>query len=411
MKQWQNLRTDRNDNKCGSGTRQSPRDLCGDRTRNSCREKHQIRRNSVSSVQFWPTFLFGRSNIISFSINSLINSFNSQRGDFGFKSGEVDTPIAEIHPHKLSLRFPERSSGYLEKKEKRRFPDVPRADFSVNGYNSGEQPLIFLDIKTKSEHKICGRRYDVELQYFYLHWYGNLEAVAVLGEVDENMSRPNHTFQQILNYFQRKANKDINACKEKQRRARALFRASKGSEKEDMSTLQDEPGSMEEQAETSDDAVDNHKIMTRFLNIVDRRDLSNRHEVNFYDPDDIWHSEWFIGYQGSVTFPPCSQKVNWRVMDVPFKISKAQFRQLRNIQFEHVNPNTCSFDSVHQNERNARPIQKYKGGKYYRCTHRHYPSDAEREDSGVRTGFSDRSKWYGPDKRPFMKPAKGLSRT
>ena len=256
MKQWQNLRTDRNDNKCGSGTRQSPRDLCGDRTRNSCREKHQIRRNSVSSVQFWPTFLFGRSNVISFSINSLINSFNSQRGDFGFKSGEVDTPIAEIHPHKLSLRFPERSSGYLEKKEKRRFPDVPRADFSVNGYNRGEQPLIFLDIKTKSEHKICGRRYDVELQYFYLHWYGNLEAVAVLGEVDENMSRPNRTFQQILNYFQRKANKDINACKEKQRRARALFRASKGSEKEDMSTLQDEPGSMEEQAETSDDAVE-----------------------------------------------------------------------------------------------------------------------------------------------------------
>lgn len=277
---------------------------------------------------FVPTFSSAEATFnISFTINSLINSFNSQKGDFGFKSGEVSTPIAEIHPHKLSLRFPERSSGYLEKKEKRRFPDVPRADFSVNGYNSGEQPLVFLDIKTKSEHKICGRRYDVELQYFYLHWYGNLEAVAVLGEVDENMSRPNRTFQQILNYFQRKANKDINACKEKQRRARALFRASKGSEKEDMSTLQDEPGSMEERDETSDDAVEEpgsgsyyHKIMSRFLNIVDRRDLSNRHEVNFYDPDDIWHSEWFIGYQGSVTFPPCSQKVNWRVMDVPFKM-------------------------------------------------------------------------------------------
>ena len=351
--------------------------------------------------------------------NSLI-----QKGDFGLKSGQVPTPIAEIKPHKLSLRFPERSNGYLDK-DARRYPDVPRADFSMNGYNSGSQPLIFLDIKTKSEHKICGKRYDVELQYIYLHWYGRLEAAAVLGEVDEDLTKPNRTFQQILNFFEKKANRDKNACKEKQRRARALFRATKEPGMADMSTLQDEPGSMEVETEAnlpfgSDDEVQKlesskstlyHNVKTRFLNFVDQRDMRSSLAVNFYDPDDIWHSEWFIGYSGSMTFPPCSQKVTWRIMDVPFKITKAQLRQLRNIQFEHVDPNTCRLDSVHYNESNARPTQRYKGGKYYRCTHRDYPSDEEREDSGERTGFSDRKKWYGADKRPWMEPFEGLSRT
>ena len=308
------------------------------------------------------------------------------------------------------------------KNPKRQYPRVPRADFSMNGYNSGEQPLIFIDIKTKSEHMICGTQYDVELQYFYLHQYGNLEAVAILGEVDEDLTKPNPVFQQILQYFQKQANRDKNACKEKQRRARALFRASKGSGKTDTSTPQDEPGFMEEQTETtlpfgSDDEVGEsepskgdlyHTIMNRFLTIADHRDLRSKYAVDFVHPDHIWRTEWFIGYEGSTTFPPCSEKVNWRVLDTLFQITKAQLRQLRNIQFEHVDPNTCKLDSVHHNESNARPIERYKKGRYYRCTHKHYPSDLEREESGVREGYSDHKMWYGSEDRPFMKPAKGL---
>jgi len=287
----------------------------------------------------------------------------------------------------LRLKFPERRSGHTVEKSERQFPDPPRADFSRNGYNSGEQPLAFIDIKTKSEHKICGKRFDVELQYYYLHKYGNLEAVAVLAEVDENMERINRSFQQILDYFQRKANQDLNACKAKQRRARALFRASKGLGETEMSTLQDESDSMAEQTESSlqqlsvtevneaesSESNVHHKIITRLLDIVDQRELKNRYMFDFYNSDEIWHSEWFLAYDGSTTYPPCAQKVNWRVMDVAFKIHRGQLRQLRNIQFEHVDPNTCRLDSVHYNESNARPTQKYKGGRYYRCTHRHYP--------------------------------------
>lgn len=311
-----------------------------------------------------------------------------QRGDYGFRTGEVDTPIVEIKPSVLRLRFKERSNGYLSPKSERLGPDPPRADFSRNGSNSGEQPLIHIDIKTKSEHKICGKRYDVEMQYYYLHWYGNLEVAAVLADVDENMNIPNPAFQQILAAFQKKANQDLNACKAKQRRARALFRASKGLGETEIISALDESDSMEEhelslqygsdsdvyETESSESTRTlHHKIMSKFLNIVDQRDLNTRFAFDFYDPDYIWHSEWFIAYSGSVTYPPCQEKVNWRVMDTPFTITKAQLLQLRNISFEHVDPNTCRSDSVQHNQSNARPIQKYKGGKYYRCTHRHYP--------------------------------------
>lgn len=57
---WNNLKTDHTTNKCGSGTRQSPRDLCGDRTRTSCYETHQIRRASVSIHVFAHSFVLDR---------------------------------------------------------------------------------------------------------------------------------------------------------------------------------------------------------------------------------------------------------------------------------------------------------------------------------------------------------------
>lgn len=46
---WENLKTDRTTNKCGSGTLQSPRDLCVDQTTHACDEKHEIRR-AVSRI-------------------------------------------------------------------------------------------------------------------------------------------------------------------------------------------------------------------------------------------------------------------------------------------------------------------------------------------------------------------------
>ena len=106
---WQNLRTDRTTMKCKNGTRQSPRDVCRD-TKSYCHEKHEIRRGTVSSIYLCAQF-FGLQRH-DFHEHYLTNSSYIQKGDYGFISGEVPTPIAEIKPHKLSLRFPEKSSEY-----------------------------------------------------------------------------------------------------------------------------------------------------------------------------------------------------------------------------------------------------------------------------------------------------------
>ena len=319
--------------------------------------------------------------------------------------------------------------------------------------------MTHIDIKTKSEHKICGRRYDVELQYYYLHQYGNFEATAILGKVEldgDGRNGKNKEFQQILNFFQKRADKDLSACKAKRRRARALLRASKASGDQKSSTPE-EVSPIESNFQGGSDHVSqtseltsskstpglHHRVATRFLDILNQRELNKKYRFDFYDTD-IWRTEWFISYQGSMTYPPCAEKVTWRVLDTVFTISKAQYRQLKNIQFEHVNGDTCMYDSVHHDESNAREIQRYRGGKYYRCTRRHYvvsrlllqycctiffrfnpvtefipsifyyhhlQSDDEKKDSGRRRGYSSRSRWEGPDGMPFVKPAAGLSST
>lgn len=239
--------------------------------------------------------------------------------------------------------------------------------------------MTHIDIKTKSEHKICGRRYDVELQYYYLHRYGNFEATAILGKVEldgDGRNGHNREFQKILNFFQNQADKDLSACNTKRRRARALLRANKasGDQKSPTPVIESSFQGGESESElTSSKSTPglHHRVATRFLNILNQRDLNKKYRFDFYN-NDLWRTEWFIAYQGSMTYPPCAEKINWRVLDTVFTIGKAQLRQLKNIQFEHVNRDTCMYDSVHHDESNAREIQRYRGGKYYRCTRKHY---------------------------------------
>lgn len=344
--------------------------------------------------------------------------------------------------------FPERR-GWDEGSSRPK-PDVPRMDFAHNGFGSGEQPLIHLDVKTKSEHLICGTQYDVELQYFYLHQYGNLEVLAILGEVVPD-GKDNPSFQKILDFFQKKADQDHAQCNARKRRARALFLRAKASEDKD----EGESDSLNEPIKSSllygsdSEVIEHdaskstglyHRIITRLLNIVKHRELLNANVFDFYHSKDLLRTEWYIGYMGSLTYPPCAEETNWRIADVPFKLSYRQLRQLRNIQFKHQDPNTCKFNSVHYNLSNARPVKKYKGGKYYRCTRRNYvvsfsltlyskvillhvdtesdlnfdhksQSDRERKDSGNRYGFSSRNNWQGSDGEPFITPFPGISAT
>jgi len=93
----------------------------------------------------------------------------------------------------------------------------------------------------------------------------------------------------------------------------------------------------------------------------------------------ILNSIYFYGYGGSLTEPPCSEWVAWRVLDEPMQISSEQWDQMRNILFGQVD-DQCRRTSVHWRGSVARPTQSLNSRPLWKCTQDDYVSDAEKRN-------------------------------
>uniref|UniRef100_A0A7S2P2Q1 Alpha-carbonic anhydrase domain-containing protein n=1 Tax=Leptocylindrus danicus TaxID=163516 RepID=A0A7S2P2Q1_9STRA len=51
----------------------------------------------------------------------------------------------------------------------------------------------------------------------------------------------------------------------------------------------------------------------------------------------MWPTIWYYRYDGSLTTPPCTPNVHWRVLDEPMKISRKQFKQLAKLLVSYRN--------------------------------------------------------------------------
>ena len=102
-------------------------------------------------------------------------------------------------------------------------------------------------------------------------------------------------------------------------------------------------------------------------------------------PRPVWNPFWpriinsihFYGYGGSLTEPPCSEWVAWRVLDTPMQISLDQWEQMRNILFNQVDEK-CHRTSVHYEGSVARPTQSLNGRPLWKCSVNDYVSDVEK---------------------------------
>ncbi|KAL3817136.1 hypothetical protein ACHAXA_009037 [Cyclostephanos tholiformis] len=398
--QLRRLDADTSNNRCSSGDKQSPRDLCD--TNDECVEFHMPR---------------------------------PRRGDYGLRDESLYRPTPMIMHNKLRLSYPERRS-------EEEFPEPPGTDFAHNVFNSGVQDLVNIDIKVKSEHRLCGKQYDGEMQLVHVHGQeGNLEILSILieagGDVEGEMGyEDNPHFQLLLDYFQRKYDEDAGLCLRRRRRARALlFDAGRGGRVRRRGDGEDgnarsttvplvEPSSFAIEEDKIDDFANDRnegmedgrddapslanylyrKIHEKFESLVSRRRLASLDRWNPLEPWYVYRSIHFWGYSGSITEPPCFQGVNWRVLDVPMRISMRQYVQLKTLMFDHVDPDTCQKTSTHFEESNARPVQPWTEGSVYRCRRSDYASDMERAASGRRKGFVLEEKWWGVDNYPYITP-------
>ena len=93
----------------------------------------------------------------------------------------------------------------------------------------------------------------------------------------------------------------------------------------------------------------------------------------------IVNSIYFYGYDGSLTEPPCSEIVSWRVLDTPMQINTAQWEQIRDILFGQVGDD-CKRSSVHWRGSVARPTQSLNERDLWRCLPSDYESDLEKRN-------------------------------
>lgn len=110
---------------------------------------------------------------------------------------------------------------------------------------------------------------------------------------------------------------------------------------------------------------------------------SNRHGWDPYHPE-ILRTKHFYGYSGSLTEPPCSEFVEWHVMDTPMLVSSGQLSQLRNLLFRYVDDGCKRTSTHHEGQVVRRPLRDgsaMSGGehKLHRCTCRDFLGDLERQ--------------------------------
>ena len=319
--------------------------------------------------------------------------------------------------NKLRLQYQERRSEWDR-------PEPPGADFAHNVFKSGIQDLLYIDVKVRSEHRLCGKQYDAEMQQFYIHREGNLEALSLL--IEANSEEYNGHFQVMLDYFQQKFDEDERMCQRRRTRARALFERRgdniimdghqsatklRGATSSSKSSIEDETQERttehtveEEDASTTLSSLLYRKLNDSLLHRVKRRRAERQPTWNPLEPWYFWKSIHFWGYSGSITEPPCFEEVKWRIVDVPMQIHFNQYLQLKRLMFDHVDPDTCLKTSTHFEESNARPVQQDMGGATYRCRRSDYASDMERRASGRVKGFVLEENWWGVNDLPYVTP-------
>lgn len=109
------------------------------------------------------------------------------------------------------------------------------------GVGAKDLDLLNIDIKFPSEHTVCGRVYDGEMQYYFFHpGKQSLLVVSWLFEVDVDISsRKNEHLQLLIDEFQDIYDANEDACLGNKRRSLEERKLAKNDQKKGGSSIWD----------------------------------------------------------------------------------------------------------------------------------------------------------------------------
>lgn len=237
---------------------------------------------------------------------------------------------------------------------------------------SGDLPndwtFIWLEVHLRSEHVIDGRRFDGEIQLIHL---GNnaqkreLAAPTILLDASSPFDEPK--LQRFLDQWQALHDATRQRCfgnqgvQENLQSETSNSNSNDSSESSFFSLLDKYTSSIINffGGNSSGNTTESHS--SRYLQTSNTtlsqygQPFGPRRKMFPYD---LFPTIYYYKYQGSITYPPCSQIVRFRVLDEPLKISRRQLRQLGALQGSYLNEHTCESASVVSPlGENYRPLQ------------------------------------------------------
>ena len=301
-----------------------------------------------------------------------------------------------ITPHTLKMSFPS-SDDPLQN-------GCFRPRINLSGNFPDEFVFGWLEVHARSDHVVDGKRYDAEIQMVHLGQEEDDYMVATVSVLVDATARRDHAeFQWMLDQWQSVANGMASACREvggsggrKQRRTVATSAMMEGREER----IERRRRHMEEHGA---DVIANLTLQSEedyaraYFGRVDQNQeqQQQQHRRAQYGEDScradprghgcpgygkrrksfphtLWPTIYYFGYRGSITAPPCSDIVNWRILDVPLEISKRQYQQLTTLmdssRDDSCDETNAGGSKLDRHGENYQPLREQGAIDIFHCT-------------------------------------------
>lgn len=297
-------------NQCASGNRQSPLQL--QHISQSCRDVHELLPRQISNI-------------------------DCTRQDVTF----------DVTPYALRASFPLTENN------------CTRPTLSLSG-QFADYSLLWMEIHARSEHVIEGNRYDAELQMMHAGTgmlTGQLMEVSIL--IEATATADDLEFEWMLDQWEQTVNQETQACGSGRRHLRQV------SDFEVSSKNRVAPEeSHQRELQTGASPCKTNQFGGGCEPLGPRRRMF---------PYNLFPTIWYYAYDGSLTTPPCTAIVQWRVLDVPWQISLRQYKLMAHLLTQSRNSGCASDTAVNPTTgENFRPLQPRSQQFFqnlYRCTY------------------------------------------